>query len=98
MPSIRIVAFAAIFVRRFLALAIVVVVINLCWQFFRAWMPKMLREQYQYGASQVQYFSVAYYVAADVGCLGVGFLVKWLASQGYPVHGRGWRRFRFACS
>jgi MFS transporter, ACS family, hexuronate transporter len=70
-----------IFVRRFLALAIVVVVINLCWQFFRAWMPKMLREEYQYGASQVQYFSVAYYVAADVGCLGVGFLVKWLASN-----------------
>jgi MFS transporter, ACS family, hexuronate transporter len=76
-----------IFVRRFLALAIVVIVINLCWQFFRAWMPKMLREEYQYGPSQVQYFSVAYYVAADVGCLGVGFLVKWLASVGYSVHG-----------
>ena len=70
-----------IFVRRFLALAIVVVVINLCWQFFRAWMPKMLREEYQYSATQVQYFSIAYYVAADVGCLGVGFLVKWLASN-----------------
>ena len=46
------------FIRRFLALAIVVIVINLCWQFFRAWMPKMLREQYQYDAKQVQYFSI----------------------------------------
>ena len=46
----------------------------------------MLREQYQYSASQVKYFSVAYYIAADVGCLGVGFLVKWLASRGYSVH------------
>ena len=37
-------------IRRFLAVAIVVIVINLCWQFFRAWMPKMLGEQYQYDA------------------------------------------------
>ena len=76
-----------LFISRFVALAIVVVVINLCWQFIRAWMPKMLREEYQYGATHVQYFSVAYYVAADVGCLGVGFLVKWLASKGYSIHG-----------
>ena len=33
-------------VRRFLALAVVVIMINWCWQYFRAWMPGMLREQY----------------------------------------------------
>ena len=75
------------FIRRFLALAIVVVVINLCWQFFRAWMPKMLREQYQYSANEVQYFSIGYYIAADVGCLSIGFLTKWLAGRGLSVHG-----------
>ena len=74
-----------IFIRRFMALAIVVVVINLCWQFFRAWMPKMLREQYEYTQLDVQYFSVAYYIAADAGCLAVGFLIKWLAARGYSV-------------
>jgi MFS transporter, ACS family, hexuronate transporter len=74
-----------IFIRRFLALAIVVIVINLCWQFFRVWMPKMLREQYQYSRLDVQYFSIAYYIAADAGCLGVGFLIKWLAARGYSV-------------
>ena len=42
-------------VRRFLALAIVVIVINWCWQYFRAWMPGMLREQYGYGQTEVQY-------------------------------------------
>jgi ACS family hexuronate transporter-like MFS transporter len=75
-----------IFVRRFLALAIVVIVINLCWQYFRAWMPKMLREEYQYSAGAVQRFSVAYYVVTDIGCIAVGFLVKWLASKGMSVH------------
>jgi len=86
-----------IFIRRFLALAIVVIVINLCWQFFRAWMPKMLREQYHYDANQVQYFSIAYYIAADVGCLSIGFLAKWLVSRGLSVHGGGLTTF-FACS
>jgi ACS family hexuronate transporter-like MFS transporter len=85
------------FIRRFAALVIVVVVINLCWQFFRAWMPKMLREEYRYGAQQVQYFSIAYYIAADVGCLSIGFLAKWLAGRGLSVHGARVATF-FACS
>ena len=86
-----------IFVRRFLALVIVVVVINLCWQYFRAWMPKMLREEYQYTRLQVQYFSIAYYIAADAGCLAVGFLIKWLAGRGYSVQRARMATF-LACS
>jgi ACS family hexuronate transporter-like MFS transporter len=85
------------FARRFFALAIVVVVINLCWQFFRAWMPKMLREQYQYGATDVQYFSIAYYIAADVGCLSIGFFTKWLAGRGFSVHGARVTTFFVCC-
>jgi MFS transporter, ACS family, hexuronate transporter len=85
------------FVRRFFALAIVVIVINLCWQFFRAWMPKMLREQYQYGANDVQYFSIGYYIAADVGCLSIGFLTKWLAGRGLSVHGARMTTFFLCC-
>jgi ACS family hexuronate transporter-like MFS transporter len=87
----------ATFFRRFFALAVVVVVINLCWQFFRAWMPKMLREEYHYSANQVQYFSIAYYVAADVGCLTMGFLARWLAGRGLSVHGARVTTF-LACS
>jgi MFS transporter, ACS family, aldohexuronate transporter len=85
------------FIRRFAALTIVVVVINLCWQFFRAWMPKMLREEYLYDAKQVQYFSIGYYIAADVGCLSIGFLTKWLAGRGLSVHGARVATF-FVCS
>ena len=85
------------FLRRLLALAIVVIVINLCWQFFRAWMPKMLREQYGYDPRQVQSFSVAYYVATDIGCLTIGVLVKWLASRGIKVHAARMATF-LACS
>jgi ACS family hexuronate transporter-like MFS transporter len=85
------------FIHRFLALAVVVIVINLCWQFFRTWMPKMLREEYHYGAQEVQYFSIAYYVAADVGCLAIGFLTRYLAARGFSIHGARVTTFA-ACS
>jgi ACS family hexuronate transporter-like MFS transporter len=86
-----------VFLRRFLALAIVVVVINLCWQYFRAWMPKMLREEFGYSKGQVQFFSMAYYLVAGIGCLLIGFLAKWLAGRGLSVHGARMSTF-LACS
>jgi ACS family hexuronate transporter-like MFS transporter len=73
-------------VRRFVALGIVVVTINLCWQYFRAWMPGMLREQYRYSREMVQVFSMLYYITTDVGCLSIGFLVTWLGSHGLSLH------------
>jgi ACS family hexuronate transporter-like MFS transporter len=74
-------------VRRFVALVVVVIAINLCWQYFRAWMPKMLKEEHHYGDATVQWFSSAYYVAAGVGCLVVGYLSRLLASRRWSVHG-----------
>lgn len=73
-------------VRRFLVLAVVVVSINATWQFFRAWLPMFLEETHGYTRQQVGWFVSAYYIATDLGCLGVGALVKWLANQGWQVH------------
>lgn len=73
-------------IRRFLALVVVVITINLCWQYFRAWMPMMLEKQYRYSKAQTQNFSSLYYLVAGVGCLLAGLVVKWLAARGWHVH------------
>jgi ACS family hexuronate transporter-like MFS transporter len=74
------------FVRRFLVLAVVVLAINLCWHFYRAWLPKMLREQHGYSRGTVNYFTSAFYIATDVGCLTAGFAARFLASHDWSVH------------
>jgi MFS transporter, ACS family, aldohexuronate transporter len=72
--------------RRYLILMLVVVAINITWQFFRAWLPKFLKEAHGYGEAFANYFTSVYYLATDLGCLGVGFLVKQLAGHGWNVH------------
>lgn len=73
-------------VRRYLALVVVVISINMLWQFFRAWLPKMLEQYHGYTAAQVRWFIVAYYIATDVGCICAGVAGKWLANRGMSVH------------
>ncbi|WP_165229092.1 MFS transporter [Aquisphaera insulae] len=85
----------AVFATRLAALLVVVVVINLCWQYFRAWMPMMLEKHYGYGRAAIQNFSSWYYVAAGIGCILSGFAVKTLAGRGHSVHGA--RLAVFAC-
>jgi ACS family hexuronate transporter-like MFS transporter len=73
-------------VRRFLVLLAVVIPINMTWQFFRAWLPKMLGEQHGYSETFIAWFSSGYFIAADIGCLAVGFTVKGLTARQWPVH------------
>jgi len=73
-------------IRRILALGAVVVAINLTWHFFRVWLPKMLEEYHGYEAASVRYFTSAYYIATDLGCITAGFAVKLLTARRMGVH------------
>jgi len=84
--------------RRFALLLLTVVTINLCFQFFRAWLPNYLREFHKYSDTFVNGFTSAYYIAADVGCLSIGFAVKRLLRFGWPLHRARMLTFAFcAC-
>jgi ACS family hexuronate transporter-like MFS transporter len=76
----------ALFFRRFVALALIVVAINLAWHFFRAWMPLFLQNQHGYSLQQNGWFNMAYYFCADVGSLSSGFATLALARGGMGVH------------
>jgi ACS family hexuronate transporter-like MFS transporter len=73
-------------VRRYLALVVVVIVLNLTWQYFRVWLPKMLEQYHGYTPKHVRWFTTAYYISTDVGCIAAGASVKWLAGRGTNVH------------
>ena len=74
-----------VFSRRFLALAVMVVCINMNWHLFRVWLPLFLQEARGYTPNAMLDFSTVYYVAADVGAIVAGSLSARLARRGMSV-------------
>lgn len=77
---------AALAERRVLVLLILVYTINVTWHFFRHWQLRFLVNGRGYNESDVQWFSSAYFIVADVGTLLGGATALWLARRGLPVH------------
>ena len=71
--------------RRMIIVLVVVCLINTAWQLFRAWLHLFLEEGRGYTEQQTLLFNSAWFVATDVGCLGVGVVVLWLCSKGWTV-------------
>jgi ACS family hexuronate transporter-like MFS transporter len=74
-----------IFSRRMVVLFFVIASINTTWQILRAWLPKILQEGRGYAESETLYFTSAWYIATDLGCLGAGLLAVWLGRR-LPVN------------
>lgn len=72
-------------VRRYLVLCAVVILINMFWHFYRAWMPSCLQKFYGYSTAFKQYFTSAWFITTDVGCIAFGFLSRKLAVR-WGVH------------
>ena len=68
--------------RNFLALAILVICVNLNWHLWRVWLPKFLEEARGYERNAMLDFTTLYYIAADAGILIGGAVSAWLARLG----------------
>lgn len=73
-------------IRRYLGLIVMVIVINAMWQYFRAWLPKILEQSKGYSADETRWIGVGFYIAADLGCMAAGWIVRVLAARGWNVH------------
>jgi ACS family hexuronate transporter-like MFS transporter len=72
--------------RRFWLTVAVVLAVNTSWHTFRVWMPLFLQKRRGYTEIEFQYFSIAYYVAADIGTWAVGLAVLGMTKRGRPLH------------
>lgn len=72
--------------RRFWILVTVVIGVNVPWHSVRIWMPKFLQEQAGSSEVEMQWFSMLYYLCADIGSWTVGLGCLALARGGVPVH------------
>jgi len=75
-----------LFLRRFAALVILVITINACWHFYRAWLPLFLQQEQGYTQSESNGFFTLYYLAAGIGSWAAGLATLWIVRMGMPVH------------
>ena len=75
-----------VFIRRMLIVFVVIACINTTWQILRAWLPKILQEGRGYSEVETLWFTSAWYLATDVGCIGAGALAVWLGRGRMSVH------------
>ncbi len=83
--------------RRFWALVVMVIAINIIWHIIRAWLTKFLQQGRDYSESDALLISSGFYIATDIGCLLSGATALWLTRRGVGPHGARLRVFA-ACS
>jgi len=59
--------------------------INLTWHFYNTWFPRYLTEDVQVDGRSEQQILAAFYIAADLGSLSLGWLSRWLVRQGWTI-------------
>jgi ACS family hexuronate transporter-like MFS transporter len=71
--------------RQFWITLAVGVTVNLCWHFYRIWLPRFLVVDLQFTPQDVLYVLVGFFVAADLGSLAAGYLTRRLTQAGLSV-------------
>jgi ACS family hexuronate transporter-like MFS transporter len=59
--------------------------VNICWHFYRVWLPRFLDVDLKLSQHDIQLMLMAFYLSADVGSLSAGYLTRRLTYAGTSV-------------
>src|SRR5262249_2524853 len=59
--------------------------VNVCWHFFRVWLPRILRRDLSFGEYEMLWVLAGFFVAADVGSMLAGWAARRLTRGGLSV-------------
>ncbi len=77
--------------RRIWIVLVVSIAVNMCWHFYRVWLPLYLVQERGYDRhSTMQFMVAAYFIAADVGSIAAGLVTKRLVLAGSSVLRARW--------
>jgi len=71
--------------RQFWITLAVGITVNICWHFYRVWLPRFLDVDLKLSQHNVQLTLMAFYLSADVGSLSAGYLTRRLTYAGASV-------------
>jgi len=77
--------FKVMFYRTFIITLLFGLGVNIIWHFSRAWLPRILDRELHLNSQQINYCLAIFFVAADLGGIAVGWIVRKLASAGMPL-------------
>lgn len=79
-------SFAHVFrLRQFWITLAVGIAVNICWHFYRVWLPRFLDVDLRMSQHDIQFVLIGFYVAADLGSLTSGYLTRRLTYAGFSV-------------
>jgi ACS family hexuronate transporter-like MFS transporter len=59
--------------------------VNVCWHFFRVWLPRILRRDLSFGEYEMLWVLAGFFVAADLGSMLAGWTTRQLTRGGLSV-------------
>jgi MFS transporter, ACS family, hexuronate transporter len=71
--------------RKLVVLGSIVATLTISWQFLRAWLPLYLQDNRGYERTTMFTITTAYFIAADIGCLAAGAIIKCMTARGRSV-------------
>lgn len=80
------VPFVSVFaLRKFWIVLALCTAVNMSWHFYRVWLPRHLVTDLKFTDQQLQYLLIAFYLTADLGSIGIGFLARKLVSPSCSI-------------